>query len=265
MTGTARKPQFVAALGEAEKFGVQDPRLSSTLGKLADAHFALRKYPQTEAVCRRQIAIDMGRLGSTNVAVAFELIKLAQAEESLKKYPDAERHFLRAQEIVAKTRGASSPLIGIYLSKRANLLLLQGKQDEAEALYARALNFVEDTQFDLSFVEGASGEQNFLIGETVRIRNEYAALCEQRGKLVDAEKLLARAVTSLEQLSNTNSVQLPPVLNNLARIQAKQSEFSDAEATVRRSLEIVEETKALESMAKETRQLQAAIVARRVK
>jgi hypothetical protein len=211
-------------LAEEEK---DDQHLSASLGNLALLRYSEAKYPEAEQFCSRQLEIDRERLGTNNMTLADELARFAELEEMLKKYARAEDLYSQAQQVVVDIRGPSTPLAGIYLAKRAHLLSLQGKKTQAQQFYKRAVNFLDDSQFDLSLENNLLGKQRHIVDELARIRSEYAEFCEQDGRLEEAALVLERAIHSLELIHGKGCAQATEMFESLDRIQ-KQLEAKAA-------------------------------------
>jgi tetratricopeptide (TPR) repeat protein len=209
---------FLAALQLAQE--EHDQRhLSATLGGLALLRYSQGRLPEAEAFCSRQIDIDRDLMRTNKVAFAEELARFAELEETLKKYTKAEQLYGQAQELTVSVRGTSSPMAGVYLAKRAHLYVLLGKKEQAEQFYKRSLNFLDDSQFDLSFEDNLLDKQHRIVDELARIRAEYAQFCEQEGRLQEAARILERAISSLETIHGKGCPQATPMFESLDRIQ----------------------------------------------
>ncbi len=219
---------FLAAIHRAEQTG-DNQHLSASLGSFALLRYSQGKYPEVEQLCSRQIAVDEKRLGTNSMVFADELVRFAELEEMLKKYERAEELYRRAQEVTVAKRGSSSPLAGVYLAKRAHLYMLQGRKKEAQIFYGRSLNFLDDAQFNLSFEDDILSKRRHLIEEIAKIQNEYALICEQEGRIEQAEDILNRAIASLEAIHGQGCPQAASMFESLARVQ-KQRESKENEA-----------------------------------
>jgi len=212
---------FLSAIQRAEQTG-DDQHLSASLGGFALLRYSQGKYTEAEQLCARQITVDEKRLGTNSMVFADELARFAELEEMLKKYERAEELYRQAQAVTVANRGSSSPLAGIYLAKRAHLYMLQGKKNEARLFYNRSLNFLDDAQFNLSFEDDILAKRRRLIEEIAKIQNEYALICEQEGRIEQAEDLFNRAIASLESIHGQGCAQAAPLFENLARVQKQR-------------------------------------------
>ena len=83
---------FEAALREAEKFGLQDPRLATSLNNLALLYDydTQGQYPEAEPLHKRSLAIREKGLGPDHPDVAISLDNLAGLYHNQGKYAEAE-------------------------------------------------------------------------------------------------------------------------------------------------------------------------------
>jgi len=237
----AAQETYSQAVTQAEHFESSDPRLSTSIARLAEANFADQQYEKAQRLCQRLIVVEEKRLGTTNAGLADSIVKLAEVEQTMKIYDDADLLYQRAIEVVENGDGPSTPVLGVYMARRAKLFTLRGRDDQATVLYDRALKFIEDAQFSLSFSSELAEERSMFLVESARIRIEFGLLMEKEEKYPEAEVLYLRAKDTLEAKFSKFDLKLVPVLNGLARIYDKLNKPEEAEKYARQSVRIASE------------------------
>ncbi len=101
--------QFFAAVGEAEKFGPEDPRLAQSLNNLAGLYNSQGKYAEAEPLYRRALAIAEATLGPEHPNVAPGINNLGALYLAQGKYAEAEPLFQRSLAIWEKALGPEHP------------------------------------------------------------------------------------------------------------------------------------------------------------
>ncbi len=97
--------QWSAALKEAEGFGPQDPRLATSLDRLATLYQAKGSYTEAEPLFQRALAIVEKALGPDHPSVATSLNNLGLVYHAQGKYAEAEQLFQRSLAISEKALG----------------------------------------------------------------------------------------------------------------------------------------------------------------
>lgn len=233
---------YSAAVDKAGHFKSKDPRLAQSLSKLASVSFADRQYLDAKTLCERVIALEEKRLGGTNVSMADNYVRLAEVDETMKLYQEADRLYQKASELVESDSGVSTPVIGVYMARRAHLYSNMEQYELAYSLYDRAIKFIEDAQFNLSFSQQLADERSMFLLESARARNEFGLLCLKLGRCAEAEKLFVRAIDTLEAKFSKSSPVLAPVTLNLGRAFLQEENYDAAENAAGRALKIAERT-----------------------
>ena len=135
--------QWSGALKAAEEFGLEDPRLATSLNNLALLYEAQGKYVEAEPLYKRALAIDEKAVGPEHPEVATILDNLASLYDAQGRYAEAEPLHKRALAIAEKALGSEHPDTATSLNNLALLYQDQGKYAEAEPLHERALAIVE--------------------------------------------------------------------------------------------------------------------------
>lgn len=130
---------WYAALEEAEKFTLEDPRLLFTLDNLADTMCARGRYVIAEPLYLRSLSLKSKALGDTHLSVAKTLNALAGLYYSLGQYKDAEPRCRTALAIYEEHYGTEHINVGMTAGNLAMLLHSQEKYVEAQNLYRKAL------------------------------------------------------------------------------------------------------------------------------
>lgn len=131
---------WYAALEEAEKFTLEDPRLLFTLDNLADTMCLRGRYVIAEPLYLRSLSLKAKALGETHLSVAKTLNALAGLYYSIGQYKDAEPRCRRALEIYEDNYGQDHINVGMTAGNLAMLLHSQEKYVDAQALYRKALS-----------------------------------------------------------------------------------------------------------------------------
>jgi trigger factor len=102
---------FEAAVGEAENFGPDDPRLA----RLGDARRELGKYEEAEILLRRTLVLDGKRLGANGLQYTRDSLDLPRGCGLTGKHGEADALYVGAQAIVARKFAPHDRLAGIRL------------------------------------------------------------------------------------------------------------------------------------------------------
>lgn len=90
----------------------------------------------------------------------------------------------------------------------------------------------------LAKARSKAAEQNDTYTEAL-ILNQLGVALEREGKFLDAQQAFDRGISRLYLVKGTHSPDLVPALNDLANLLYESSQFSSAEALLRRSLAIL--------------------------
>ena len=114
--------QFATAVGKAEAFGEDDPRLAQSLNGQAEVYRAQGRYADAEPLHQRALAIYEKALGPEHPSVATSLNNLASLYQAQGQYTQAEPLYQRALGIREKALGPEHPLVANILENYAALL-----------------------------------------------------------------------------------------------------------------------------------------------
>ncbi|MEE8122974.1 MAG: tetratricopeptide repeat protein, partial [Alphaproteobacteria bacterium] len=107
--------QWAAAVKEAEGFGPEDPRLATSLDRLATLYQAKGSYTEAELLFQRSLAIDEKVLGPDHPDVARDLNNLALLYNAQGRYAEAEPLYKRSLAINEKAFGFDHPEVATNL------------------------------------------------------------------------------------------------------------------------------------------------------
>jgi tetratricopeptide (TPR) repeat protein len=133
----ARK-QFERAVKTAEAFGLEDPRLATSLNGLAETYRAQGHYAEAEPLYKRSLAIREKTLGPEHPDVATSLNNLAGIYKVQGHYAEAEPLYQRSLAIYEKALGPEHPDVATSLENYAYLLRATGRSADAVYMEVRA-------------------------------------------------------------------------------------------------------------------------------
>ncbi|MFQ5449227.1 MAG: tetratricopeptide repeat protein [Nitrospinaceae bacterium] len=128
--------KLLAALHEAEKFPIDDPRLALSLNNMAEIDRVQGKYAEAEPYIKRSLAIAEKVQGSEHPKVAAILNTLAGNYRVRGMYAEAAPLAKRAFIIWEKTLGLENPLVNFALEGYVDLLHKIGRDAEAKSFVA---------------------------------------------------------------------------------------------------------------------------------
>ena len=130
--------QFKGAVKEAEGFGLEAPRLTTSLNDLGALYRAQGKYAEAEPLLKRSLAILEKALRREHPDVAQSLNNLALLYDAQGRYAKAEPLSKRSLAIWEKALGPDHPNIAKNLENYADLLRETGRGNEVLEMIARA-------------------------------------------------------------------------------------------------------------------------------
>jgi tetratricopeptide (TPR) repeat protein/CHAT domain-containing protein len=185
------------------------------------------KYSEAIAVAKQILAIQEGRPGSNDLAVASWLSNLGELYRNQGRYSDAEPLLQRSLAIREKTLGRDHLEVGQSLNNLAMLYQSQGRYRDAEPLYHRSSAIFEKTL----------GRDHPNVAASL---NNLAYLYQSEGRYADAERLHRRALAIREKALGRDHTDVAISLNNLALLYKDQARYAEAEPAFKRALAIFE-------------------------
>jgi tetratricopeptide (TPR) repeat protein len=187
----------------------------------------LGKDNTADAVKMLQKAVDLQKeaLGEQHPKVAELLRQLAGALAEADEYVAAEVAAQDALGIAMKVSGADIEVTN-KVSTLATVFLRQGKYDKAEKLYLYALQKVGEA--------GGSKHPDFS-----QCLNALGLLYYDRGEFDKAARYIAKATTTREEQYGPDNYKVGHDLEFMSRILISQQKYPEAEAKLKRSLQIL--------------------------
>ncbi len=206
--------------------GRNHPEVAETTRALATAHRQLIELDQAEALALRALELTRNRVGPGHPDLAPALLELISVYCYREQYEAAEP---LAQEVLELTQELpeASPLRVAALEYLAQAYSSQGRYAEAAELNRRAL------ALSRQHFGGAHPSQVTTLGNLgVQLR--------RGGDLEGARSAMEQAIELRSQIFGEQQTD-PALLNNLAGIFFASGDFTAAESTYRRALEVVKE------------------------
>ncbi len=184
-----------AALGIAETFARDDPRLAQTLEGLALVYFDQGRDSEAEALLSRVLVIGERLWGPEHPRLASGLNALALIYTRQGRYDGAETLYGRALGIFEKALGRDHIMVARVLENMAGLFTVLGRYEAAATRYRDALAILEK-------VLGVAHPNLAIPLES------YAGVLRLQGRRAQAETLESRAKTLRDRPGG--SVPQPP-------------------------------------------------------
>jgi hypothetical protein len=191
--------------------------------------FDLARYPETEPLLRRALAIDEQSYGLEHPNVATGLNNLALLLQATNRLGEAEPLLRQALAIDEQSYGPEHPKVATGLNNLALLLKLTNGLNEAKPLMRRALAIDEQSY----------GPQHPIVALDL---NNLASVLKVTDELAEAEPLLKRALAIDERSYGQDHPKVAIDLNNLATLLHETNRLAAAEPLLRRALTINEQS-----------------------
>ena len=139
-------PQALAAVEEAERFGVVSDSLGAILTVVGEYHYAGGAYDEAEPLLRRAVAVREQVLGPDHPNLATPLHKLANVCDDMGRSAEAESLYRRVVAVRERAFDPGHPLIAEAMGCLGiHLFCHVGRRAEAEPIIARSLASYERT------------------------------------------------------------------------------------------------------------------------
>lgn len=235
------------------------PALASTLCDLSSIYLAERDYTQAESLLKRALSIRETTLGYEHLDVAAALCMLGDVYLHNNQLTRAEQSFQRAVRIYEHKFGANSECVGPLLDKIAQGYLDQYKYHKAETILQRSLELksicLPDDHLDIATISmqlarlyaywgrpvDAEGyykralkilekpEHSKLVSSYAEALREIAALYKQQCRMLEADKLLRKALELCEDSAISRFEDLPELENELADLYLFTRRLNEAD------------------------------------
>ncbi|HTE55054.1 MAG TPA: serine/threonine-protein kinase [Kofleriaceae bacterium] len=199
--------------------------LSLSIGLLANAHFFLGHYAESDALNRRALALDRQNLGARHPDVASDLYNLGATQQASGNFQEAEKLVREALSISEAFFGRDHPEVGAGLTYLGRSLVGQGRLVEAGTVLGEALQIYER----------AHGKVHPRVASAV---GELGHVAIKQGRLDDAEALYRRQGEIYRELFDEKHHLHAVVRGNLASVRLARKDYAAAEQLFRESVAI---------------------------
>ena len=208
------------ALREQPLFAGESQDQATLLLRIANAHFYLSHYDESEALNQRVLEIYRKIYGNRHPQVADPLINLGAIAQERGRYGDAERYYREAFEINRDYYGSSHPEVAASLRGIGKALLAQKRFDEAEKILEEVL----------AVREHAYGPVHPNVASSL---SDLGRIAMERGNLDEAERRFRRMAAIYQTSYGECHSFVGVALSNVAAVSLKRKEYVAAEQTLR--------------------------------
>ena len=195
------------------------------LSELANCHFYVGNFDQSDALNRRVLALDKKLHGEKHPHVADDLINLAAVQFEKGRYPEAEKYQREAVTIFRDWYGSAHPETASALTHLGRSLASDKKYDEASAVLQESLVTQEQIY----------GKVHPRVASAL---NELGRVAQAGGRLDEAEADFRRMADIYDEVHHGKSQWLGVALSNLAGVAAEKKQYEKAEGLFRQALKI---------------------------
>ncbi|HMC74924.1 MAG TPA: serine/threonine-protein kinase, partial [Terriglobales bacterium] len=225
--------QAIKELEEASRLqaapGAPTTDLAETLTELANSHFYLGHYAESESLNQRVLGMDKQLYGERHPHVADDLINLGAIQYDLGRYPEAERYDRQALNIIQSFYGMSHPATASALTILGRTLVTEKKSDEAAGLLQEALSIEEQVY----------GKVHPRVAGTL---NELGKIAQQQGKLNEAEADFSRMADIYKSVYAGKHYYIGIAVSNLAGVYIDRKNYGEAERLYREAIAMYKQT-----------------------
>jgi serine/threonine protein kinase/tetratricopeptide (TPR) repeat protein len=203
-----------------------DPEAEMALrSSIAGVYLELGKYAKSEAMIRRELALQRQLAGSNDMQVGKFLGDLAVLLSDQGKIPEAESVNREALALDRKLAGDENSETLTVLNNLAIVLRDQGKMAEAETMDREVLATLRKVQ----------GNENRL---TLAAMGNLAGVLLIENKLAEAEILNRESLAARRKLLGQEHPDVAFALNGLSRVLAQEGKLAEAEPLQREAVEM---------------------------
>ena len=199
--------------------------LADTLELLADAHFYLSHYGDSESFSRQALQILERVHGRVHPSVALVFLNLGHIQIQVGRYPEAEQYFRQALSIDQAWYGKDHPETARAEGYVSQSLNWEGKYGESQNLLQHAL----------AATEQAYGTNH---PRVALILSDLGVVATQLGKLDDAETDFARMLEIYRSAYGNQHLYTAQALVNLGSVYQNEKQYVRAEKLFREALQI---------------------------
>jgi CHAT domain-containing protein/tetratricopeptide (TPR) repeat protein len=229
-----RAGKYAEAVPLAERFveavksrdGIDTPPYATALNNLASLYMDLGRHADAESLFKRSLAIDEKVRGVDDPKVGSRLNNLAVLYLAQGRTAEAEQLMKRALDLAEGKLIPDNKTLSTRLANLAGLYRNQGRYAEAEALYKRALK-IDETAYDPEYP---------ILGDLKILAQLFLAV----GKSVIGRYADIDPLPTNEGALGPNHPAIGLHLNGLGLLYQDQGRYAEAEAQMKRALDIVE-------------------------
>jgi CHAT domain-containing protein/tetratricopeptide (TPR) repeat protein len=208
-------------------FGLDDPRVATPLGNLAQLFEHQHEYDKAEPLLARKLAIQQKKLNPDDPHIAQSFNDLADVYQVQGRYEEALSLLSQALKIWLKTEGRQSPIIASVLSDVGSVLLVEG--GDADTVYLEALKIRQNTL----------PPDDPLIAQSL---DNLAAFYVSRHRYEEAGPLYKQALAILQKEFGSDDRRVAEAMNGIATVYQYQKRYGEAEELFRQALAIDKKT-----------------------
>ena len=205
---------------------VGDPSIAQSLHNLGALRYFAGDYEEAEHLYRRSITIEEAAHGPDDWNLATSLHTLSIVYQDQDRFDDALALQKRALSIREKVLGPDHPHVALSLTTMGNIYRGLERPAAAEPLIRRAVRIAES----------AWGPNH---GEVFWMRRSLVRTLIDLERFEEAEAEVLDLSATIERTSDIGS--LPPILEILGDLRAREGRFDEAEASYRRSIALLKE------------------------
>jgi serine/threonine-protein kinase len=203
--------------------------LAESLTELANCHFYLGDYAQSDALNRRVLEMDRKLHGERHPHVADDLINLGANQYEWGHYAEAEAFYRQALDIIESWYGHSNPETASAMTMLGRALVAEEKFSEAGALSREALAIQEQVY----------GPVHPRVASAL---SEVGKVAIEEGKLDEAEASFRRMEEIYRSVYSGKHYLIGVAEANRASVYMEKKEYARAEALYRDALHIYADT-----------------------
>lgn len=226
----AAKIEYAKALGESEKFGINDWRIAKSLLKLGATHVELDEYAEAKPLIERALKIyeSAKEVERNHFELSQALCQLGNILKQENDFVKAEDCYQRALIICKETLDPTHLWTADVLADWAAVKVERSQYFEAEQLYKEAFEIMDRvTPKDIRY----------------SAHLDSLALCYKlQGKLVEAERAYKQALDIAA--TGSDKISYVVILQNLAFVTLEANRLGDAQEKFEQCLPIVKKESA---------------------
>jgi serine/threonine-protein kinase len=209
--------------------GGEPADLAESLTELANCHFYIGDYAESDSLNRRVLEMDKKLHGERHPHVADDLINLGANQYEWGHYAEAERFYRQALDIIEAWYGRNNPETASAMTMLGRALVAEKKFTEAGTLAREALAIQEQVY----------GPVHPRVASAL---SEVGKVAMQEGKLDEAEASFRRMEEIYRSVYSNKHYLIGIAEANRASVYMEKKEYARAEALYRDALAVYADT-----------------------